>query len=483
MIVTFTWRRAWTSGLAVQALGPLCGFATVLLIARLGGVADQGRFAQVKAWVDLLVVAGCFGFPQGFVFVINKLGTSAARLGWTSLAYSAAFFPAAWLASRWLASRWQVHDAAWVPALAAALLVLHGLWRGVFLSVRRGIPFAVFTVAPAVALLVSVAVGMGMGAAGPGPASVAPPARPAPANTAPANTVSSSTALPSTVSSSVTSTSVTSSIIATAGTASANLVTATARAGSGRWSFEAMYLLSALPAVAVAAMWMAPVLRAQNRGPAAPLPWRALLSNGSHVFIQALLTVLQPLLAYGLLRRAGAGDVGVGLLNVGVFLVQGASVPIGLVAPLLFARWTSAGAASPIARLDAMLDARGGRWTRIGAALGVALALLVAAWVPFVFGATYREAQMPAALMMLTLPAACHARLLAPALHASGQPMQNTLAAALRVATVGLLGAGLTAAGADPLLAVAVAWTVAEGLAAMWSFAALRRLARGGAAA
>lgn len=425
--MVLTWRRAWASGLAVQALGPLCGFATVLLIARRGGVAEQGQFAQVKAWIELLVVAGCFGFPQSFVFVINKLGASAARLGWISVAYSAVFFPLGWAASHW-----QAHTAAWVPALAAALLVLHGLWRGVFLTTRRGIAFAVLTVAPAIALLGAVGVAM-----------------------APSGVGLSSVAL------------------------SGLAISSLAPSGIGRPSFEAMFLVAALPAVAVAALFVAPLLRTGPLAVQPPLPWRALLSNGSHVFAQALFTVLQPLLAYGLLRQAGAGDVGVGLLNVGVFLVQGASVPIGMIAPLLFARWTAANAASPIARLDAMLDARGGRWTRIGAALGVVLALLVAALVPIVFGAAYQAAQTPAALMMLTLPAACHARLLAPALHASGQPMQNTVAAALRVAMVGLLGAGLIAAGADPLYAVALAWTVAEGLAAIWSFAALRRIARG----
>lgn len=389
------WRHDWTSGLAVQALGPLCGFATVFLIAHTGGVVAQGRFAQARAWIDLLVVFGCFGFPQGFVFVINKLGASAARIGWGSVVYSAAFFAAAWGLSQAGAHG----SAPWVPALAASLLVLHGLWRGVYLTARQGLLFALFTVLPAVALLVSVAVGI------------------------------------------------------------------------GRLPFEELILASAVPAVLAAALLMVPLLL-QRRPQPAPMPWRALMANGSHVFVQALLTVAQPLLAYALLRQAGAGDAGVGLLHVGVFLVQGASVPISMVAPLLFARWTAAEAASPVVHLDAASL----RWLGWGIAVALGLALAVSVAVPFAFGEGFGAARWPAALMMLTLPMGCHARLIAPALHASGHPALNTEACVLRLATLGGLGWGLLALGVAPLWALAAAWTVAEGLAAAWTLWLLRRL-------
>lgn len=389
------WRHDWTSGLAVQALGPLCAFATVFLIAHTGGVVAQGRFAQARAWVDLLVVFGCFGFPQSFVYVINKLGASTARIGWGSVVYSAVFFGVAWGLSQAGAHGSQP----WVPALAAALFVLHGLWRGVFLTARQGLAFAAFTVLPAVSLLVVVA------------------------------------------------------------------------GGIGAFSFDDLILASAVPTLLIAALLMAPLL-ARRQPQAAPMPWRALMANGAHVFVQALLTVAQPLVAYALLRHAGAGDAGVGLLHVGVFLVQGASVPVSMLAPLLFARWTSAEAASPVVHLDAATP----RWLRWGAVGGAALATGVALIVPSAFGPGFEPARWPAALMMLTLPMACHARLVAPALHASGHPQLNTEACLLRLSGLSAAGWGLLEAGVDPLWALAAAWTFAEGLGAAWTLWLLRRL-------
>ena len=74
------------------------------------------------------------------------------------------------------------------------------------------------------------------------------------------------------------------------------------------------------------------------------------------------------------------------------------------------------------------------------------------------------------------MPLACHARLVAPALHASGHPVLNTAAAAMRLAALCVAGVGLQAAGVAALVAMAVAWALAEGLAAAWTLWLLRRL-------
>ncbi len=402
-----SFRRAVASNVAVQAIGPASAFLTVFAIARLGGPADQGQFAQLKALVDLMVALGCFGFPQGFVYVVNRLGASARALARWSRLYAAAFVPVALLAAvvarrlGYLGTGGSAGLASVaIVTVAAALLVLHGLWRGVYLTHSTGVSFAVFTILPAVALLVAVVAAM--------------------------------------------------------------------LAGWPR--FDWLILLSTVPTVLVAGVMMRPVLHAPSPAGYREQPWRPLLTNGLHSFVQAMLMTLQPLAAYGLVRFQGGDTRDVGLLNVGLFLVQGLTVPITMVSPLLFARWTSVADRSLIERLRALTA----RALAVGAAAGVVLALATALVVPLVFGADYGGAVRPAQVMMLVLPLVCHARVVAPALHARGRPGINTVAYALRLAVFALGAVLLPRAAPGLLLSVAVAWTVSEVLSAAWVLLGLR---------
>lgn len=398
----------WVSSVGVQAIGPLSAFATVFLIARLGGAAAQGQFAQAKAWVDLLVALGCFGFPQSIVYVVNRLGAPVHRLAWLALAYGALFAPVAWLVSWWGQSRgWtgtptDGADMALLPALAGVLLVVHGLWRGVYLTRHQGVWFAVFSILPAVSLLAVVA------------------------------------------------------------------------AWRGKGPYQPLLLAAAaVPALVGAVMTLAMLRRVAVQAPAI-VPWRPLFANGTHVFAQAVFMVLQPLLAYGLVRSLGGDDAQVGRLNAGVFLSQGVLVPIGLVSPLMFARWTSTRDGGLLARLDR----RAPLWVACGAAAGGVIALLSFAVVPLVFGASYRPAAAAVAVMLLTVPLAAHCRLIAPALHAQGRPAINTVCAALRLGTIALVAWALAQATFGSLLAVAVAWSCGETVALGATLWALHQLAR-----
>jgi O-antigen/teichoic acid export membrane protein len=405
------WHKLRAGHLAVQALGPLCGFVTVLLIARLGGAAVQGGFAQTKAWIELLVVIGCFGFPQSFVYVVNRLGASARALGWISLAYSLAFVPLGWAVTHLALSMGWTHvegsaTARFLMVLSAALYVLHGLWRGVYLTTRHERGFALFSILPPSTLLACVLAGMAVGGVG----------------------------------------------------------------------FPVMFVVSAALSVGLALVFVRPLLRRPRApAPAAALPWKALFSNGTHSFAQAALLVLQPLLAYALVRGQGGGDHEIGLFNAGVFLVQGLSVPITMLSPLLFAHWTATDDASRIARLQALT----GRWLALDAVLGIAAALASLVLVPVLFGEGHRAAVPLVAAMMLGLPLTCHGRLMAPALHAHDRPAVNSVAGVLRLASLALGGWGFQQVIGDPLLAVAVAWGVSEAIATAWVLLALRQIVRG----
>lgn len=398
-------KRSLWMGAGLQVLGPACAFASVWVVASGGGVQAQGQFAQNKAWVDFLVVLGTFGFPQGIVYVVNRLGASRQRLAWLSLAYALAFLPlAAWCtvlgsAQHWTGPLGGMAEVVYL-AVAAASLVLHALWRGVCLTRDQGAVFALLTVTPAVALCLVVV----------------------------------------------------------------------AQAGQG--STPIALLWSGLASVAAGALVVAAQLRGVQE-PGHAVPWRALWKHGTHVFTQALLMALQPLLAYALVRHFGGGDTGVGLLHVGVFLIQGLVVPISLIAPLLFARWTSRRDESLLRRLA--VQARSLAW--VGVLGGLALAALVGGVLHTWGGDSYQAAAVPASLLVLTLPLAAWTRLVAPALHAHGAPQANTFAAAWRLAVLALGGAVLAREAAQPHVGVAWAWTWAELASWGWTWLALRKRA------
>jgi O-antigen/teichoic acid export membrane protein len=406
-----SFRRAVAANLLVQSLGPACSFLTLFAIARLAGPTEQGQYAQAKSWVDLLATLGCYGFPQGFIYAINRCGASAKALARWSVVYTAAFAPLALAfsgAGAWLGA-FGSGGAAGSPLLlggAAAALVLYGLWRGVYLTHDAGLRFGIFSIVPSVILLATVAPGVATG-----------------------------------------------------------------------WRrFDWMILGSAGPTVAISAAMMRPILRQERQERHREQPWRTILFNGTHSFAQAVLLAAQPVVAYRLVRAFGGADRDVGFLNLGLFLVQGLSVPISMVAPLAFARWTSAADEGLLHRLSA----RSWRWIAAGIVAGIALALPVGRVVPLIFGQQYRDAVPVVQVMVLTLPLLWYARIVAPALHARSRPGINTAAFAARLGVFAGAAVALPWVLKEAPLAIASAWTIAEAATTAWTLVGLRLMVRAG---
>ena len=78
--------------------------------------------------------------------------------------------------------------------------------------------------------------------------------------------------------------------------------------------------------------------------------------------------------------------------------------------------------------------------------------------------------------MVLTVPQAIHGRLLAPALHAQGQPGINTIGAAVRLVGLAVVGGLLVQSGVTTLDAMALGWSGGELLSLAWTLWLLRRL-------
>ena len=396
------------ANVAVQWLGPASAFLTVFVVARLGGPTAQGEYAQLRAWIDLLVAVGSLGLPQGIIYVINVLGASPGRLEQWSRRWALGVLPIAFLASLGAARAGLLTDpgaaAAAMVAGTAAILVLHSLWRGIYLTRFSGARFALFTILPAVAALAGVAWAM--------------------------------------------------------------------RAGEPR--LERALLLASLPVVAISFLAMRAIPGPTPAEPAA-LPWRPLFVNGIHALAQSLLMTAQPLAAYAFVRHAGGSPREVGFLNAGLFLVQGLTVPVSMIAPLLFVRWTASADPEFVSSLRRATP----RLLALGAAGGVALAAVVGVVVRVVFGASYAPAIPAAQAVMLTLPLVVHLRVVAPAMHARGHPEVNTSGGFLRLGTF-VLAALVLQRSLPPELAAAVAWSIAEVLASAWILRALYVL--GGAA-
>jgi O-antigen/teichoic acid export membrane protein len=213
-------------------------------------------------------------------------------------------------------------------------------------------------------------------------------------------------------------------------------------------------------------------MRNAERRPYREQPWRPILSNGGHSFIQSILQTAQPMIAYALVKAYGGTNREVGFLNVGLFLVQGMSVPITMVAPLLFARWTSTSDHSLLERLYALTF----RSLAAGAGLGLLLALGGRIGVPLLFGKEYVAAVVSTEVMLLTLPLVCHVRVISPALHARGHPSVNTVAGIVRITSFVVGTIVLARVTGKPLLATGAAWAIAEVVAAAWTLVSLRLL-------
>ena len=144
----------------LQALAPLSLLLFSLFLTRQVGIGSQGAFASAKSWVDVLIVAGCFGFPQSTILAINKDGASAKWIYKAAAIYAAVLVPLFALASMVLQQNIATHAAAAISiGFGAAAAVLANIWRAVLLTIDDGIRFHLITALPTFSLIVSSSIG------------------------------------------------------------------------------------------------------------------------------------------------------------------------------------------------------------------------------------------------------------------------------------------------------------------------------------
>jgi len=394
--------------LFIQAIGPGLSFLSIFLIARFLGPATQGKFANFKSIVDLTTTIGVFGFPQSFVYLINKLKVPPKDLAILSIIYSVLFTVLAFFII-WIFIYFNYIEIGWlnsktinilVLSVICGVLVLHGVWRGVYLGYNSGPKFALLSILPAVFLFVSIAIFLFRSTFSP---------------------------------------------------------------------FE-IYLYSTFPVFIFIWLMMSPILLQKAPQQTNKLPWNELWRHGFHAFLQALAMIVQPIVAYWLIKRYIGTEKDIGFFSLGLFLVQGFAVPIGMISPLLFERWTKNEDNSLLRKLHKLTP----KLLLLDVLLGLLLSAAIYFLIPILFSKKYVDAIFLSQVLLFTVPLMFHIKVLLPAIHAGGFPQLNTHSGILRIVSFAIIAMIFILCSHITLITLAIAWSLAEVVASAYTFYCLR---------
>lgn len=270
-------KRTLAISIGVQSLGTTATFLTIALIAAFSGPATQGAYAQTRAWVDLMIALGAFGFPSAIIYAMNRMGFGVHRLTWVANRYSLALGVPLALATFFAARGGALGevDSTLLVVLClgpvGAAGTLHMLWRSMYLTFDDGARFGFFTILPNLAVL--------------------------------------------------------------------GAVTATVALGQAR--FELAFLAAYSIAVFAAFLLLRPVLGSAERTvDERRLPVGHLTKYGLHQMLQGFLSSGQLVGLYWLIRQSGGGDADIGMMNMSIQAFFGATIPVNMVVPVLLNRWT-----------------------------------------------------------------------------------------------------------------------------------------------
>lgn len=70
------------------------------------------------------------------------------------------------------------------------------------------------------------------------------------------------------------------------------------------------------------------------------IPWGDILKNGNSVFIQGIAITLLPIVTYWLMGRTGFSMLEIGIFNISIYIYLIFALPLNMVSPLFFNRWS-----------------------------------------------------------------------------------------------------------------------------------------------
>jgi O-antigen/teichoic acid export membrane protein len=388
-------RRVLLTSVLIQSLGTLSLFGLVVAISRIGGPQAQGMFANVKSWTDLLIALGQLGLPQGFVYAINKGYAAPGPLFRLSAVWASVFGVAA--------------GAATLIAVFTGYLDKPQSFSIGTMATCLGVNIGGMTMFCLVrGLLLTRTDGMLFAL----------------------YTIAAPVLL----------------TILVGATFLASLTTPI------EIPFAAAGTICAIIAALVG------LIITQDHTKLLRTNYPVLIGQSASALAISMLSVLQPVLTFALIKLWGGDNHTIGLFNVASMAMMVSNVLFGMIAPVLFNRWskslTLAGAPALFRRLM--------RWTFIVACLSMVAIAIVPLLVVPIFGVAFAEAVLPTQILASGLAPVFYTRVAAPALLGLGLSHWNTGIAAVRTVLIGAIFVGLAVAGMSPLFAATLAWAAAE---------------------
>lgn len=400
-------RRILFTSVLIQSLGTLSLFGLVVAISRLGGPQAQGIFASIKSWADLLIALGQLGLPQGFVYVINKGYAAPLPLFRLSAIWSSGF------------------------GIAAGAATLIAIFTA-YLDKPQSLSIAIMVVCLGINIGGMTIFGLVRGLL-----------------------------LPRTDG-------VLFALYTIAGSVSLTILVAATLMVSPTAPIEPAFALAG----AICAIIAISVGFAITRGHTVlqRTNYTVLIGQSASALAISVLSVLQPVLTFGLIKFWGGDNHTIGLFNVASMAMMVSNVLFSMVSPVLFNRWSKSLTFAGVPALFRRLL----RWTLIVACLSIGAVALVPFLVVPIFGTAFAEAVLPTQILAAGLAPVFYTRVAAPALLGLGLSHWNTGIATVRMVLLGAIFVGFAVAGTSPLFAATLAWSIAEWLTVVLIIALLR---------
>lgn len=395
--------KKWGGIIGVQSLGPLSALMTTWFLARFGGPLLQGEFAQYKSLIDLLFVLGSFGFPQAIVYIINKNNTSIRKIASYSTLYCI-FITPAFIAITYL--YFKNTDNYKYDILEATITSI-----AASLLMLHGFYRAIY-------LSKNQDIGFSI-------ATILPPAF-----------------------------------------LLLLLLISIKIKETNDYYFSIVYFFSNILACIITFSLIRNIIKKDsfiniNK----KIYWNLLINHSLHSFLQSFLIAIQPFLAYTIIKKMGGSNGDVGFLNIGIFLAQGISTPISMIAPILFSRWTKLSNST----ISLITFTKKYKIIILIAYFIIGIAFVYIAYIttPIFFGEIFSDASLATSYILFSLPFLLHSKALSPAFHALGHPKINTSVSFLRftsflsISLIGLFFLENT----KIINILAVAWSASEVIA------------------
>lgn len=398
-------RKVLLQTATIQGMGVMLMFAVTLLVARLGGPSEQGSFAFVKSTTDFLVSIFSLGLPPAIVYLLNRTGDGHNMIYRYSLSYGVVLtlsLPVlVWIVARQSGlpeDKISLVFRSVAIGCAGAWLTTFALLRGLILVHSDGPIFSLISILQWIVIA----------------------------------------------------------------------IVAVLLLNRNDFVFEAAYFMAGAISVAAALFYLkflngnAPAeynlysLR-YRRSPS--VNWSMLKNQSLHVLLQSSLLGAQPFVTNAALAHSDSKLELIGIFNVASFGMLIPNLLVSLVAPVLYNRWSKSLQWSSLNQVIY-------RSLLIACFVQISTLPLITYtefFIQFTFGEDFVAASPAARIMLLAVFAVVAGRIITPALQGIGATQWVTYSCVVRIVAGIFVGSvGIICIGQSALVAIALAWCLAE---------------------